>query len=42
MANKRFLAVMPALALVFGMTVVGCDNGNGGGSDINTVEEFLK
>jgi hypothetical protein len=31
MTNKKFLWGMLALALSFGMTVVGCDNGSGGG-----------
>ncbi|MDR2924046.1 MAG: hypothetical protein LBU85_11990 [Treponema sp.] len=33
MVNKRFLMGILALALVFGMTVVGCDNGSTGGGD---------
>jgi hypothetical protein len=33
MANKRFWFGMLVMALVFGMTVVGCDNGSGGTVD---------
>jgi len=33
MTNKKFFAVMLALALVFGMAVIGCDDDTGGGTD---------
>jgi hypothetical protein len=33
MANKRFWLGMLAMALVFGITVVGCDNGSTNGND---------
>jgi len=36
MKNKLFLTAIPALALVFGMTVVGC-GGGGGGDDGSTI-----
>jgi len=31
MANKKFFAGMLVMALVFGMVLVGCDDGSGGG-----------
>ena len=38
MTHKKFWLGMPAMALVFAMTVVGCDNGStgGGGEDLAT------
>jgi len=36
MANKRFWLGMLAVALVFGMTVVGCSDGSTGGNDGST------
>jgi len=42
MANKRFWVGMLAMVLVFGMTVVGCDNGttsgNGGGGTLTITD----
>jgi hypothetical protein len=35
MANKKFWLGMLVMVLAFGMAVVGCDNGNGGGDDTN-------
>jgi len=37
MVNKRFLLGMLVMALVFGMTVVGCDNGTTGNNDPKTL-----
>ena len=38
MANKRFCLGILALALIFGMTVAGCDDGNNKDSGINLLD----
>jgi len=42
MAKKNFWPVILATLLVFGMTVIGCDNGStsGGGDDVATVNDI--
>jgi hypothetical protein len=42
MANKRILVGILAVLLVFGLVVVGCDNGSTGGGDEFNLDELLR
>ena len=38
MANKKFWVGILVMVLVFGMSVIGCDNGNDNGGDTNALD----